>query len=295
MGEAGAAQPLSSEDYEAIEAAVQETSRGRWFLAEFARRNRQADTLQLLDAIAKLDTTMRESVSAAPAQPGLDPVLLNLAHRVHRTREEVTASLLPGEARPEPGSEGLDIIAANALRANADILRAAEHVQEIAWTLRETGTDSAICEDLDRQATDIYAACTTHEFTITRVRGLVDALRAIEQRVADRLADMPAALDEPDDVLPLTPEMSVTTVDDTPPLLRERHPGLVLDDDIVMVEAPHFTIDPALEPAFQEPAFQEPAFQEPAFQESPRTAAMASSNFSAFDQMSLQDKLSRFT
>jgi hypothetical protein len=45
----------SQKDFEAIEAAVLESPRGRWFLAEFTRRNRAADTLMLLDAIAKLE------------------------------------------------------------------------------------------------------------------------------------------------------------------------------------------------------------------------------------------------
>jgi hypothetical protein len=45
----------SQQDFEAIEAAVLESPRGRWFLSEFTRRNRAADTLMLLDAIAKLE------------------------------------------------------------------------------------------------------------------------------------------------------------------------------------------------------------------------------------------------
>lgn len=45
---------LPTENYEAIEAAVMETARGRWFLAEYARRNRQADTRAILDAIDEL-------------------------------------------------------------------------------------------------------------------------------------------------------------------------------------------------------------------------------------------------
>ena len=36
--------PPTEADYEAIAAAVMETLRGRWFLAEFAKRNRNADT-----------------------------------------------------------------------------------------------------------------------------------------------------------------------------------------------------------------------------------------------------------
>jgi hypothetical protein len=45
----------SQKDFEAIEAAVLESPRGRWFLAEFTRRNRAADTLMLLEAIRKLE------------------------------------------------------------------------------------------------------------------------------------------------------------------------------------------------------------------------------------------------
>lgn len=46
---------LTLEDYEAIASAVMETERGRWFLAEFARRNRVADTAQVLEALTRLE------------------------------------------------------------------------------------------------------------------------------------------------------------------------------------------------------------------------------------------------
>ena len=48
-------------DYEAIEAAVHESPRGRWFLGEFTRRNRAADTLMLLEAIHKLERGVAEN------------------------------------------------------------------------------------------------------------------------------------------------------------------------------------------------------------------------------------------
>lgn len=60
----------TQKDYEAIEAAVLESPRGRWFLGEFARRNRAADTLMLLEAIRKLE----RSVAETPAhQRSADP------------------------------------------------------------------------------------------------------------------------------------------------------------------------------------------------------------------------------
>jgi hypothetical protein len=33
--------PVSDDDYDAIESAITETTRGRWFLFEYARRHRQ--------------------------------------------------------------------------------------------------------------------------------------------------------------------------------------------------------------------------------------------------------------
>ena len=41
--------PLDPSDYEAIESAVMETARGRWFLAEYARRTPAGPTLTTED------------------------------------------------------------------------------------------------------------------------------------------------------------------------------------------------------------------------------------------------------
>ena len=46
---------LSEDDYEAIEDAVMETARGRWFLREYARRARAADTGKLLEALTRIE------------------------------------------------------------------------------------------------------------------------------------------------------------------------------------------------------------------------------------------------
>jgi hypothetical protein len=61
---------MPPEDYEAIEAAVLETARGRWFLAEFARRNRSADTSVLLAAIERLESMLQtQGAPTTPHQP----------------------------------------------------------------------------------------------------------------------------------------------------------------------------------------------------------------------------------
>src|SRR5665213_1337082 len=60
---ARATQPRE-EDYEAISEAFMETSRGRWFLGEYAKRNRNADTRMVLDAVSRIEQTI-----AAQKQP----------------------------------------------------------------------------------------------------------------------------------------------------------------------------------------------------------------------------------
>ncbi len=50
--------PHDASQYDLIEAAVRETERGRWFLEEYARRNRNADTDVLLGAIHRLESAV---------------------------------------------------------------------------------------------------------------------------------------------------------------------------------------------------------------------------------------------
>ena len=56
----------SEEDYDAISQAFMETSRGRWFLGEYAKRNRNADTRMVLDAVARIEESLAAQKQPAP-------------------------------------------------------------------------------------------------------------------------------------------------------------------------------------------------------------------------------------
>src|SRR5882757_5656366 len=56
-------------DYDAISAAFMETSRGRWFLSEYAKRNRNADTRMVLDAVARIEQNLAAQKDATPDMP----------------------------------------------------------------------------------------------------------------------------------------------------------------------------------------------------------------------------------
>lgn len=85
---------MSEADYEAIEAAVIETVRGRWFLAEFARRGRADETRQMLDAIAKLEQTVHEQ-QAMPADPSIR-LLVQRLKEVARSLERTGGEMRQG-------------------------------------------------------------------------------------------------------------------------------------------------------------------------------------------------------
>lgn len=180
---------LDPSAFDIIEAAVAETARGRWFLAEYARRNRNADTEMLLGAIGKLES----AVASGPSQPGVGRLrgdLMEMADAIARTRAEISAISAPDQDRSRLGgaSEALDAIVRETERATSDILSAAEEVQEAAWTLRENGADGAVCDELDRRATQIYTACSFQDLTAQRTGRIVHTLRYLEERLIAMIA-----------------------------------------------------------------------------------------------------------
>ena len=253
--------PLDASQYDAIEDAVRETERGRWFLTEYARRNRNADTEVLLDAIRRIENVV---TTDRPDDVGrFRGDLMEMADAIARTRAEVAALSAPeqGESRLTVASEALDAIVRATERATSDILSAAEEVQEAAWTLRETGADPELCGALDRHATQIYTACSFQDLTAQRTSRVVHTLRYLENRIAsmigiwgnpDELVPYlapqthaeAAALDQSDvdrflDMEGAVPAQARATL---PPL-----PAVALDDDLAFLPESRET-----EPAFDE-------------------------------------------
>jgi chemotaxis regulatin CheY-phosphate phosphatase CheZ len=182
--EARSLTPIADADYAAIEQAVMETARGRWFLREYAARNRQADTNQLLDAIGKLE----RAVSGEHASQHIERVrydLLEMAKSISRLKVEVDA------VKPESGettqfdqaANALDTIVRTTERATSSILEAAESIQEAAWSLRESNADEASCDVIDRLATEIYTACSFQDITAQQTQKVVRTLRFLEGRI----------------------------------------------------------------------------------------------------------------
>jgi hypothetical protein len=157
----------SEEDYDAIREAFMETSRGRWFLGEYAKRNRNADTRMVLDAVARIEETL-----AAQKKPDRDPAL-------DEALGGIRAAL--AEARTVAAAALGDL----ALEENlAPVRKGARVIREIAWRLREIGADGRICDLIDSQVGAIEAACGKMA-VIDPVTELSDAFGLIEGRIAE--------------------------------------------------------------------------------------------------------------
>jgi chemotaxis protein CheZ len=178
-------QPSLAQAYAALESLLCASPRGRWFLAEFARRNRSAETDLLLEAIARIERAMLKRQPRQAAPNNVFAELVEMSEAIARTRREIAQIKPPHQFDKQlsSASEELDHIVEATEKATSDILQAAEEIQEVAWTLREKGTDIELCDQINQRATDIYTACSFQDITGQRTEKVVKALRFIEQRI----------------------------------------------------------------------------------------------------------------
>lgn len=186
MSKSKAPSPIRKADYEAIEDALLQSARGRWFLAEYSSRNRSADTRMLLDAISRLESTMLAPKPESPADRSLRHELIEMSEAIAQTRKEIAAMRYSDqdESQLTNATEELDAIVEATEKATSDILEAAEDIQEAAWQMREQGLDPDTCDRLDARATDIYTACSFQDLTGQRTSKVVQVLSYLENRVA---------------------------------------------------------------------------------------------------------------
>jgi len=174
-----------AEAYAALEALLRASPRGRWFLAEFARRNRAAETDMLLEAIARIERAVVKTTPRQAVPSNVFVELVEMSEAIARTRREI-AQIKPSHQFDQQlvgATAELEHIVEATEKATSDILQAAEEIQEVAWILREKGIEVELCDKLDQRATDIYTACSFQDITGQRTEKVVKALRFIEQRI----------------------------------------------------------------------------------------------------------------
>ncbi len=165
--EAFALSPISAraalpgeEDYAAISEAFMETSRGRWFLGEYAKRNRNADTRMVLDAVARIEENLASQKQAA-SDTRLTDTLAAIRQAVGATQAATSAALngMALEQHLAPIRKGVRVI------------------REISWRLREIGADGRICDILDLQVAVMEASA--EQISSAKPQPAVDAAFAV--------------------------------------------------------------------------------------------------------------------
>ncbi len=268
--EAFALSPISAraalpgeEDYAAISEAFMETSRGRWFLGEYAKRNRNADTSMVLDAVARIEQSLaaqkeeslaiqREAASAqheaATAQIEAAAAVAGNGRAEAKLVEALIAIRGALEAAQLSAFGAIDTLALN--EKLAPVRKGARVIREIAWRLREIGNDGRICDLIDSQVQVIEQGA--EQISSDEARAALEAaFTSLAGRIAEFSDDeIPAAVAEaPVDETPVaeTP-VAVAPVAAPSPIAQDEPAAASAEAfEIAQAEASVMQADAALE------------------------------------------------
>lgn len=164
-------------EYRQIEAALLETARGRWFLAEHSRRSRRMESTALEQALAQLKSSLRDP-----------PALLG---RLQSELEGIGALLDDAKQKLLARDGARDITADDSSgpdsRPPAALLKAAEELHELVWSLQARDIDTEICERIGRQTAAIFALSSRQAEESRRAQRHAAALDMIADRVSAAL------------------------------------------------------------------------------------------------------------
>lgn len=185
-------------DYEAIERAIRETSRGRWFLACYLERNRSAETKMLLSAIGKLENVMRESgqVVRTHEHSGTSfETLMTLRNAIDQARDDVAQLPRVSHAVAEMPLPRFSFEAAPSAIAGAvdDIREAALSINSAAYAMQAAGVFHGVARQIADRATQIEHACATQEAMLARVQRMAALIGEIEAEILGAFDDDAAA------------------------------------------------------------------------------------------------------
>ena len=266
--EAFALSPISAraalpgeEDYAAISEAFMETSRGRWFLGEYAKRNRNADTSMVLDAVARIEQSLaaqkeeslaiqREAANAqreaANAQREAADAVADNSLAEAKLVEALIAIRGALEAAQTSAMGAIDGLALN--EKLAPVRKGARVIREIAWRLREIGNDGRICDLIDSQVQVIEQGA--EQISSDEAKA---ALEAAFVSLAGRIAEFsdeetPAAVAEAPNAEGSIAEASIAETDVA---AQAASPAPVQQDEAPVAVAAAFETAPAQEEAAQ--------------------------------------------
>lgn len=163
--------PLSVDpDYDAIHATIVATETGRWFLDEYARRYRGADTELVLAAVERIGQTIRGGITTDPGDT-VQRELSIMAEAIRQTRSEVVGR------HGDPAASGEAAI--------ADFRHAAEEVHALVWAAQQQQREGGAELDtqLSFQTNRLTVAGDRLERSVAALRLLLGLLDELDERM----------------------------------------------------------------------------------------------------------------
>jgi hypothetical protein len=175
-------------NYDAIERAIRETSRGRWFLTAYLERNRSAETHMLLDAIARLESAMRENGHVVENYHSMEP-LTEMRDRITVARQEIAHTRRRKGAPawlpvPRFTFESLPDVLADETRA---IKAAAANLENAAQALRTAGVFHGVAQQISERIEDILEACEMQNAATHGLRRMAQLVSELEAEIMGSL------------------------------------------------------------------------------------------------------------
>ena len=247
------AEPPQEAEYDAVYAAVTATERGRWFLTEFASRNRHADTGALVAALARVEAAVAANASshqsiAAPNLVGAVEEIADIAFGLReRGADKVLCDALDASLRhigaASGGGAGGREAARNTSPPEAVAPTAAETLPaDVDRTDgRAVATDTSAGFELELQDREKFAAAAT---------ALAASLSALDGQGSEDMQGAPPAEQgrATADVIP--PSIGVIPAHDyTAPAQPEPQPEPVANAARWYIEAPDFVFQTTARPA----------------------------------------------
>ena len=166
-----------------------ESARGRWFLAEYARRNRAADTVMLLDALKKLENVASSTgIKSDKPLPDID----RLAETIKVARSEIAAThndLLPdGGSLPADGAL-YERIAADARSTSSEIARRSISLRVIAGGLKAATADEEHVKAVETNARSLETLSWSQEVLSERIAKAMGLLSHIDETLTGFAAE----------------------------------------------------------------------------------------------------------
>lgn len=178
-------------DYDAIESAIRETSRGRWFLTCYLERNRSAETRMLLSAIAKLENAMRDN-GVAMREAGSRSALATLRDAIDEARCDLARM-------PQPGVEDAYVaslrrfdfenIPASGTEDLRKIRDAAIGIKSAAEALQAAGVFHGVAQQMAENAETIERSCLAQETILLRASRMAALICELEAELISAIED----------------------------------------------------------------------------------------------------------